>query len=108
MSQVTIDVGGRTYTVSCGDGEEARIRKLGELIDAKVSSVTGGKPAAEGQALLFAALLLADELQDAQKAAQQAAKPSVMDDPNLAAMLEKFAEVIENCAEKLESRIAAP
>ena len=106
MSKVTLTVGGRNYAVACGTGEEDHILRLGKVIDEKVSSVSGGKPAPEGQALLFAALILADELQDAAKAEPSQSSP--LEDADLAGALERFAEVIENCAEKLESRVSAP
>lgn len=65
MSEVSLRIGGRNYTVACADGEEDHVRVLGEVIDAKLQQL-GGKPSAqESQNLLFAALLLADELDEA-------------------------------------------
>ena len=104
MSQVTLDIGGRHYTVSCGEGEEAHVLKLGRMIDEKVTSVTGGKPTPEAQALLFAALVLADELHDAGSGGSQRTGP---DEGELASVLERFADSMENCAESLESRLPA-
>lgn len=64
MSEVTFLVGGRKYTVACADGEEAHVQALGESIDAKLKQI-GSLGPQEGQNLLFAALLLADDLHDA-------------------------------------------
>lgn len=105
MSEVTLEIGGRHYTVSCGEGEEAQVIKLGQLIHEKMTAIAGAQPVSENQALLFTALMLADELQEA--GAKQAEPSRVLDDPDLATALERFAEVIENCAEKLESRVPA-
>jgi len=96
MSQVTIEVGGRTYTLACAEGEEAQVMRLGRVIDDRVRSITGGRPGSETQSLLFAALMLADELQDGGSAEA---------DDNLAASLEAFADRLEKCASALEGRL---
>lgn len=101
MSQVTIEVGGRTYTLACAEGEEAHIMKLGRLIDEKVTGITGGRPAAETQSLLFAALMLADELHEA-----SGGRAGTVDE-DLADALERCAERLESCATALEQGKAA-
>lgn len=65
MAEVTLDIGGRTYTVHCGDGEEAQLRRIGEMIDAKTAIAKQASPGlTEVRQLLFAAILLADELSE--------------------------------------------
>lgn len=61
MSNVALLVGGRTYTVNCAAGEEDHIAELGAMIDAKLSAM-GAAGQNETRNLLFAALLLADEV----------------------------------------------
>lgn len=61
MSNVALWVGGRSYTVNCAAGEEDHIAELGEMIDAKLSAM-GAPGQNETRNLLFAALLLADEV----------------------------------------------
>ncbi len=63
MSNVTLHIGGRDYTVACAEGEEAHVASLGALIDEKIQAMGAGHN--EPRQLLFAALLLADELHDA-------------------------------------------
>ena len=99
MSQVTLQIGGRSYNLACAEGEEAHIMRLGREIDEKVTAITGGKPAPEGQSLLFAALTLADELHELR------ATPA--EDPEVAGALESLADALENCASKLEARASA-
>jgi len=99
LSQVTLEVGGRSYTLACAEGEEAHILKLGRMIDEKVTGITGGKPAAESQSLLFAALMLADELHEAVSRPQRSA------DDKLADVLERCAERLESCATMLEQSL---
>ncbi len=67
MSQVTLQILGRPYTVSCAEGQEAHIEKLGAMIAAKLDDMDQTAPQ-QDQNLLFAALFLADELEEARKA----------------------------------------
>lgn len=67
MSEVALQIGGRTYRVACAPGEEDRVARLGATIAEKLASI--GNPAGpDAQNLLFAALLLADEVQDGRDA----------------------------------------
>ena len=36
MSNVTLLIGGRSYSVACAEGEEAHVEGLGQLIDGKI------------------------------------------------------------------------
>lgn len=101
MSEVGLRIGGKTYLVSCGEGEEAQLVKLGNMIDAKLQTMEGNLSAQDAQNLLFAALLLADELDEVKsgtRSQEDVASPA-------AERLEKMAVALENCASKLESRL---
>ncbi len=99
MSNVTLQIGGRAYTVACADGEEAHIHALGATIAEKVQAMgTAGQ--SEPRQLLFAALLLADELHEA-RAALAAAQASAAPDQHAPA-LEALATRLENIASHLE------
>lgn len=67
MSEVTLDIGGRPYTVSCAEGQESHIEMLGKKIQEKLDSMERLAPQ-RSQNLLFAALFLADDLHEAEKA----------------------------------------
>ena len=73
MGQVSVPVNGRSYAVSCEDGQESRIHRLAQYVDAKVSSfvATVGQ-VGEARLLLLAALTIADELSDANEALERA------------------------------------
>ena len=65
MADVTLSIGGHSYTLACRDGEEAHLLNMGALIDAKTveaRAAVGGL--SEIRQLVFAALLLADELSE--------------------------------------------
>src|SRR5262245_34957464 len=99
MSNVTLSIGGRQYTVACAQGEEAHIEALGRTIDSKLSSLPNMAGQSEPRTLLFAALLLADEVHELRAGGAMA--PS--DDGKAAEPLERLAETLEGLASRLES-----
>jgi cell division protein ZapA len=66
MADVTLTIAGTNYVVSCRDGEEDRLKQLGEMVDAKTKAATEavGENLSGARIILFAALLLADELDE--------------------------------------------
>lgn len=99
MSNVTLQIGGRSYLVACAAGEEDRVQELGQMIEGKVREL-GAAGHNETRLLLFAALLLADELHEARKTgggAAAAASSGIEADA-----LEALAARLENCANALE------
>jgi len=105
MSQITLTIGGNSHRVSCADGEEAHIAKLGAMIDAKLQAMAGNRSAQEAENLLFAALLLADELHEAKQnsSSPAPAAKATQSVPDIAPKLDQLAESLELCAEKLEA-----
>jgi cell division protein ZapA len=73
MGQVSVPVNGRSYAISCDDGQETRIRRLAQYVDAKVNGfVANLGQVGEARLLLLAALTIADELSDANEALERA------------------------------------
>lgn len=99
MSNVTLKIGGRDYTMACADGEEAHVSELGRLIDGKIQQM-GGATQSEPRQLLFAALLLADELHEVRHRGGAAPAPATI--PDHAPALEAIAERLEKYAATLE------
>ena len=100
MSNVTLQIGGRSYIVACAEGEEAHVEGLGQLIDGKAREL-GASSHNEVRLLLFAALLLADELHEARKGASPA-PATVPSAPDHAKALELLASRLEKVAASLE------
>lgn len=72
MSQVSVTVNGHPYKIACDDGQEPRIRRLAQYVDARVGEfVRNVGQVGEARLLLLAALVIADELSDANEALQQ-------------------------------------
>ncbi|MCT2558127.1 cell division protein ZapA [Tsuneonella sp. YG55] len=97
MSEVALHIGGRTYRVACAAGEEDRVARLGATIAEKLASM-GNPSGPDAQNLLFAALLLADEVQEARDSLSGA------EDAQQAATRE--AEAASAQVRRLEDRIA--
>jgi cell division protein ZapA len=97
MSNVTLHIGGRDYTVACDEGQEAHITGLGRVIEGKLQGLAGNAGMSETRQLLFAALILADELHEVGGGKVAAPEPAF--DP---ARLEAIADKLETCATSLE------
>ena len=97
MAEVELTIAGRSYRVACRDGEEDTLRAAGALVDAKSREALAGLGTlSEARQLLFAALLLADQMVD-----QRKTDPN-QPDPLLAARAERLAERLEALADTLE------
>jgi cell division protein ZapA len=102
MAEIDIIIAGRPYKVACRDGEEETLRTAARLVDAKSREALAGLGTlSEARQLLFAGLLLADQLIEnrPEAAAPAAAGP----DPELAARAERLAERLESLADSLEA-----
>ena len=103
MATVDVEIAGRSYPVACRDGEEAHLRSLASLVDSKARDAAGALGSmGETRQFLFAALLLADELNEARSG--NVADHDPEPDPVVGDALERLAERMERLAERLESR----
>ena len=109
MSNVTLSIAGRDYVVACAAGEEEQVRGLGAMIDGKLRAMGGHETQGETRNLLFASLLLADEVQELRRGGTPAAAtptPAPTDD-RTAETLERIAGRLEACALALENGSAS-
>ena len=72
MAQIVVKVNGRDFPLSCADGQEPRIRRLAQYVDAKIAEFAKNLgQIGEARLILLAALVIADELSDANEALVQ-------------------------------------
>ncbi|MGK2285990.1 cell division protein ZapA [Pedomonas sp. V897] len=111
MGQVTIAVGGRHYSLVCGDGEEPQLQRLAAYVDEKAETLSASLGRlSEPRLLLMASLLITDELMDlkAQLAAAQSGGASAgsgapaPDTREAEQKLTRLAERLESLAFSLE------
>ena len=100
MASVDIEIAGRRYTVACRNGEEDHLRSVAEIVDRKALDAAEALGSlSEARQLLFASLLLADELKEARGGV---AAPAPAEDPGVADALERLARRMESLADRLE------
>ena len=108
MAELDLNIAGRQYRVACRAGEEDNLRAAAAMVDAKSREALAGLGAlSEARQLLFASLLLADQLVDdggrAPDASAAATAGAAGPDPQLAARAEALAGRLERLADALES-----
>ncbi len=120
MPEVSIQVAGRQYRVGCGEGEEAHVTRMAAMIDEEATKLTealGQMP--EGRLMMMSALMLADRLNDAEKAsataerkaanaeklAEKQAAPSDLFNPEREAEVAKNLDALADRIEALAGRV---
>jgi cell division protein ZapA len=98
MAEVELTIAGRPYKVACRNGEEDTLRAAGALVDAKSREALAGLGTlSESRQLLFAALLLADQLVDGREV-----EIPTGPDPELVERTQQIAQRLESLADRLE------
>lgn len=108
MGNVTLGIGGREFALACADGEEAHVLRLARLIDSKANA-SGAVGQTETRMLLFAALMMADELHELRSRPEPQPQlpievPAIP--AQFAERLVKIAARVENLAGLLETEAA--
>ena len=106
MAQVSITINNRKYQVSCDDGQEAHLTRLGNYVDKRLNELIAAVgQVGEARLLVMVSLLLTDELSDLYSEKEQGAdsdKPSARDEEEAYLAIEKLAERIEEIAASIE------
>jgi len=104
MGQVSVPVNGRSFTITCDDGQEPRIRRLAQYVDAKIAEFVGNiGQVGEARLLLLAALVIADELSDANDALQQERNRAQTGAAETIAAADATANGIQGIAKRVEA-----
>jgi len=99
MAEIELTIAGRAYRVACRAGEEDSLRSAATLVDAKSKEALAGLGTlSESRLLLFASLLLADQIVDG----REVDLPSGPD-PILVDRASKVADRLESLADALEA-----
>jgi cell division protein ZapA len=103
MANIDIEVAGRRYNVACRDGEEEHLRSVAAEVDRRAQDATAALGSlTETRQLLFAALLIADDIKEIRAGAGIPDPVPPPPDPAVAMALERLASRVESLAESLE------
>jgi cell division protein ZapA len=106
MAHVDLLIAGRNYQIACRDGEEESLKAAARLVDAKSREALAGLGTlSESRQLLFASLLLADQLVDGSGGAA-VPPPPPEPDPIIGQRVAALAERLEGLASSLENQAA--
>ncbi|HEX4735980.1 MAG TPA: cell division protein ZapA [Allosphingosinicella sp.] len=106
MATIDVEIAARRYSVACRDGEEEHLRSVAEIVDRKAQQATQALGSlSEVRQLLFACLLLADEVKEHR--AGNPVPPDPETDPRVADALARLAERMERLAQRLETGAAS-
>lgn len=103
MATIDIEIAGRKYNVACRDGEEEHLHSVAAMVDRRAqdaAAALGGLT--ETRQLLFAALLIADDIKEIRAGAGIPEPEPPPPDPTVAQALEKLAARMESLADSLE------
>jgi cell division protein ZapA len=104
VANVDLEIASRGYSVACRDGEEAHLRALASIVDGKAREAAAAVGnMGEARQLLFASLLLADELKEARAGGTAAPASDAEEDRLVTEALERLADRMEALAARLES-----
>ena len=103
MANIDIEVAGRRYNVACRDGEEEHLRSVAAEVDRRAHDAHAALGSlTETRQLLFAALLIADDIKEIRAGAGIPDPVAPPPDPAVALALERLAGRIETLADSLE------
>jgi cell division protein ZapA len=124
MTQVDITINGRSYAITCDDGQEAHVGRLARYLDQKVTGLAKSVgQVGDARLLVMASLLVVDELVETDQALKQArngappatqmpataaspltvSPPAGADEMLLAQTLDRLAYRIETIVTRLEN-----
>ena len=110
MAQVPVTINGRAYPITCDDGQEAHLTRLGGYVDKRLGELVAavGQQIGDTHLLVMVSLMIADELADIQaemdalKASNEGIAARLEAEESLSARMEKTALRIDDVAERLE------
>jgi cell division protein ZapA len=108
MANIDIEVAGRRYNVACRDGEEEHFHSVAAEVDRRAQDAAAALGSlTETRQLLFAALLIADDIKELRSGAGIPDPVAPPPDPAVAQALERLAARVESLADSLEHGAAS-
>ena len=103
MATIEIEIAGRRYDVACREGEQEHLRSVAAEVDRRAQDAANALGSlTETRQLLFAALLIADDIKEIRAGAGIPEPVAPPPDPAVADALERLASRMEALADSLE------
>ncbi len=108
MAQVSVTINERKYQITCEDGQEAHLVRLGDYVDKRLGELVAAVgQVGDAQLLVMVSLLVADELSDLYAEMEvlksdEGASARLDAEEGLSVNIEKLAERIEKMADSIE------
>ena len=110
MAEVKITINGRTFGISCEDGQEQRVIDLGHYVDTRLKEIAkAGAASNESHLLVLTTLMLSDEIFDLRSDVSRLGskvrnvEANENDEAATAAAIDQLADRIERIAQRIQS-----
>ena len=109
MAQVSVTINERKYQITCEDGQEAHLNRLGQYVDKRLGELVAAVgQVGDAQLLVMVSLLVTDELSDLYAEmdvlkSDEGASARLDAEEGLSKSIELLAERIEKIADTLEA-----
>ena len=110
MAEVNIIINGRSFGISCEDGQEQRVLDLSHYVDSRLKDIAkAGAASSEAHLMVLTTLLLADEVFDLRNDVGsmnenlQSAQANQNEEATVAGAIEDLASRIDRIASRIQS-----
>ena len=103
MAEVSLEINSRKYQISCDDGQEEHVGRLGNYVDNRVKELVASVgQVGDANLLVMVSLLIADELSEAYaelevvSSSEKGAAAMMLAEDSLSSQIDTLADRVEN------------
>ena len=109
MAEVSLEINSRKYQISCDDGQEEHVGRLGNYVDNRVKELVASVgQVGDANLLVMVSLLIADELSEAYaelevvSSSEKGAAAMMLAEDSLSSQIDHLADRVEKIARTLK------
>ena len=109
MAEVSLEINSRKYQISCDDGQEEHVGRLGNYVDNRVKELVASVgQVGDANLLVMVSLLIADELSEAYaelevvSSSEKGAAAMMLAEDSLSSQIDTLADRVENIVRALK------
>ena len=109
MAEVSLEINSRKYQISCDDGQEEHVGRLGNYVDNRVKELVASVgQVGDANLLVMVSLLIADELSEAYaelevvSSSEKGAAAMMLAEDSLSSQLDNLADRVEKIVRALK------